>query len=63
VAVTKPGFAIASTEDLSPEAMPGVETGTPMNFIDAQEALRQLSRQNPAEAQTRQIVRSYESVH
>jgi hypothetical protein len=63
VVVAKPGFVIASTEDLSPEAMPGVETGTPMNFIDAQEALRQLSRQNPAEAQTRQIVRSYELVH
>jgi hypothetical protein len=59
VALTKPGFAIASTEDLSP----GVETGTPMNFIDAQEALRQLSRQNPAEAQNRQIVRSYELIH
>jgi hypothetical protein len=60
VALTKPGFAIASTEDLSPEAVPGAEAGTPMNFIDAQEALRQLGRQNPAQAQHRQIVRSYE---
>ena len=63
VALTKPGFAIASTEDLSPETVPGVGSGTPMNFIDAQEALRQLSRQKPAEAQNRQIVRSYELVH
>jgi hypothetical protein len=69
VAVAKPGLVIASTEDdrqtedLSPQAVPGIETGTPMNFIDAQEALRQLSRQNPAQAQNRQIVRSYELVH
>jgi hypothetical protein len=63
VALTKPGFAIASTEDLSPQPVPGVGSGTPMNFIDAQEALRQLSRQKPAEAQNRQIVRSYELVH
>jgi hypothetical protein len=48
---------------LSPQAVPGIGTGTPMNFIDAQETLRQLSRQNPAEAQNRQIVRSYELVH
>jgi hypothetical protein len=63
VAVIKSGFVIASTEDLSPQAVPGVETGKPMNFIDAQEALRKLNQQNPAEAKKRQIVRSYELVH
>jgi hypothetical protein len=62
VVVTRPGFVIASTEDLSPQAAPGVETGKPMNFIDAQEALRNLSKQNPAEAKKRQIVRAYELV-
>jgi hypothetical protein len=62
VAVTKPGFVIASAEDLSPQAVPGVEAGKPMNFTDAQEALRKLSQKNPAEAKKRQVVRAYELV-
>jgi hypothetical protein len=62
VTVTKPGFVIASTEDLSPQAVPGAEAGKPMNFIDAQQALRNLSRQNPVEAKKRQVVRAYELI-
>jgi hypothetical protein len=62
VAVTKPGFVIASTEDLSPQAVPGAEAGKPINFIDAQQVLRNLSRQSPAEAKKRQVVRAYELI-
>jgi hypothetical protein len=62
VAVTKPGFVIASAEDLSPQAVPGVEAGKAMNFTDAQEALRKLSQKNPAEAKKRQVVRAYELI-
>jgi hypothetical protein len=62
VAVTKPRYAIASTEDLSPQAVPGVEAGKPMTWIDAQEAMRKLKQQKPDEAAKRQVVRAYELV-
>ncbi|HEY5892687.1 MAG TPA: DUF6603 domain-containing protein [Chthoniobacterales bacterium] len=62
VAVSKPRYAIASTEDLSPQTAPGVEAGKPMTWIDAQEILRKLKQQNPAEAAKRQVVRAYELV-
>ena len=62
VAVAKPGYAIASTKDLSPQGAPGVEAGKPMTWINAQEALRKLKQQNPAEAAKRQVVRAYELI-
>ena len=62
VAVTKPRYAIASTKDLSPQGAPGVEAGKPMTWINAQEALRKLKQQNPAEAAKRQVVRAYELI-
>jgi hypothetical protein len=61
-AITKPRYAIASTEDLSPQAAPGVEAGEPMTWINAQEALRKLKQQNPTEAAKRQVVRAYELI-
>ena len=63
VAVTNPRYAIASTEDLSPQAVPGAEAGTSMTWIDAQEALKRLRQQAPGEAAKRQVVRVYELVH
>jgi hypothetical protein len=62
VGVTKAGYAIASTEDLSPQAVPGVEAGKPMTWIDAQEALRTLKLQKPEEAAKRQVARAYELI-
>jgi Family of unknown function (DUF6603) len=62
VAVTKPRYTIASTEDLSPQAAPGVEAGKSVTWIDAQEALRKLKQQNPDEAAKRQVVRAYELI-
>ena len=62
VAVTRPRYAIASTKDLSPQGAPGVEAGKPMTWINAQEALRKLKQQNPAEAAKRQVVRAYELI-
>ncbi|HEX9001279.1 MAG TPA: DUF6603 domain-containing protein [Blastocatellia bacterium] len=60
VALAPPGWVIASTEDLSPQAIPGVEAGKPLNWIDAQQLLRNFNQQNPAEAKKRQVVPSYE---
>lgn len=62
VAVAKSGYAIASVEDLSPQTAPGIEAGQALNFIDAQEALRKLSRENPAEAGKRQVIPAHELV-
>jgi hypothetical protein len=54
---------IASTEDLSPQATPGVDAGKRLNFIDAQQALRILNQQDPLTAKKRQVVPAYEAVH
>jgi hypothetical protein len=62
VAVSRPRYAIASTEDLSPQAAPGAEAGKPMTWINAQEALQKLKQQNPEEAAKRQVVRAYELI-
>jgi hypothetical protein len=62
VAINKGGYVIASTEDLSPQSAPGAEADRPLNFIDAQEALRKLSRENPDEARKRQVIPAYELV-
>lgn len=60
VAVNQGGYVIASTEDLSAQSAPGAETGQALNFIDAQEALRKLSRENPDAARKRQVIPAYE---
>jgi len=62
VTLARPGFAIASTGDLSAQPVDGAESGKSMNWIDAQEALRQLHRQDPAKAKRRQVVHAYELV-
>jgi hypothetical protein len=63
VALGKPGYVIASTEDLSPQAAPGIEAGKRLNFIDAQQALRKLNQQDPVAAKKRQVVPAYEAVN
>jgi hypothetical protein len=62
VVLARPGYVIASTEDLSPQAVPGVEADKTLNFIDAQEALRTLNRQNPTTTRKRQVVPAYEAI-
>ncbi|MBA3713517.1 MAG: hypothetical protein H0W76_13875 [Pyrinomonadaceae bacterium] len=60
VTLNKPGWVIASTDDLSLQTIPGVEAGRQMNWIDAQQALQRFNQQNPNEAKKRQIVPSFE---
>ena len=60
VTLTKPGWAIASTEDLSVKPIPGADSSKSLTYSESQQLLKKFKQQNPGEARQRQVVPSFE---
>ncbi len=60
VTLTKPGWAIASTNDLSLQPIPGTEGSKSLTYSETQQLLSQFKQQNPGAAKQRQVVPSFE---
>lgn len=55
--LVKEGWSIVDTADLSVQSAPGMETGKPVAYSEAAEALRHLQQENPARASGLKILR------
>ena len=55
--IAKEGWSIVSTEDLSPQTLPGVDARKPTTYSEAAQALGKLKRDNPAKAAGLKILR------
>jgi hypothetical protein len=55
--IAKEGWSIVATDDLTVQPAPGAGEGKPMSYSEAEQALTQLKRENPAKAAGLKILR------
>jgi len=59
--LVKKGWSIASTEDGSPQAAPGLEAGEVASYSESFQALQRLKRENPVKGRAMMLVRVSQS--
>jgi hypothetical protein len=58
--MAKEGWSIVATQDLTVQAVPGIEAGRPASYSEAVQGLRELQRANPDKAAGFKILRRSE---